>query len=83
MATEKIAVDDVEYEEYDGEIDEAPGGDPDRDCTGESEEQEDKWHILAGDQGGRTASRQESSPLPQASCVCRFAAKLLRPLPDW
>ena len=41
MATEKIAVDDVEYEEYDGEIDEAPGGDPDTDCTGESEEQDD------------------------------------------
>jgi hypothetical protein len=40
MATEKIAVDDVEYEEYDGEIDEAPGGDPDRDCIGESEEKE-------------------------------------------
>jgi hypothetical protein len=40
MATEKIAVDDVEYEEYDGEIDEAPGGDPDMDCIGESEEKE-------------------------------------------
>ena len=40
MAAEKIAVDDVEYEEYDGEIDEAPGGDPDRDCTGESEGEE-------------------------------------------
>jgi hypothetical protein len=41
MATEKIAVDDVEYEEYDEEIDEAPEGEPDRDCAGESEEEEE------------------------------------------
>jgi hypothetical protein len=40
MATEKIAVGDVEYEEYDEEIDEAPEGEPGRDCTGESEEEE-------------------------------------------